>query len=506
MLNERRLIILLILLTYIVMLLAGALMVAVRRPLWFDELFSYYIATLPRFSDVWSLLLSGYEQNSPAFYAIERLSLGMFGVNNVALRLPALLGCLVMSLALFSFVSHRLTPAYGLLAAVFPMITTADYYAHEARAYGLELGFAALALVCWQRATESNDRLLALVGLWLSLVAAISCHYYGVLVVLPLAFGELLRTIARKRIDFGIWICFAGSALPLLLTLPLILSAAKFSGDFWAQPNWQDIAVFYKDLMGATALPLVAVVTLGVLASTFLKRVPAIDSYAANGVIPNHELGAIIGFIALPFAGMLLAKLITHAFTYRYVLAAVVGLGVLFSQAMYILLRGEFRAAAMSAFLLVAWFGAKEVHEVGSAAHLRYRLEDSIALLGSADRENLPIVVADNHTFVELSHYAPPEIASNLVYLTDAAFARQILGVGNDERAMLEVIGPWFHMHVVPFEQFAKSKTPFLIYDGYLYWGALSWVVPALKERRFRVELQSNFDDKYLFFAVAPDR
>src|SRR5262249_55484211 len=190
-LNKRRLIISLILLTYIVMLLAGALMVAVRRPLWFDELFSYYIATLPRFSDVWSLLLSGQEPNPPAFYAIERFSLGVFGVNNVALRLPALLGCLVMSLALFSFVSHRLTPAYGLLAAVFPMITTAYYYAHEARAYGLELGFAALALVCWQRATESNDRLLPLVGLCLSLLAPISCHYYGVLVVLPLPFPRL---------------------------------------------------------------------------------------------------------------------------------------------------------------------------------------------------------------------------------------------------------------------------------------------------------------------------
>src|SRR5262249_39962272 len=161
------------------------------------------------------------------------------------------------------------------------------------------------------------------------------------------------------------------------------------------------------------------------------------------------------------------------------------------------LLRGEFRAAAMSALVLVAWFGAKQVNEVGSAAHLRYRLEDSIALLRSADRENLPIVVTDTHTFFELSHYAPPEIASNLVYLADPAFARQILGIGSIERGMLEEVGPWFHMHVVPFEQFVKSKTPFLIY-GYLNRNTpdLSWVVPALKERRFRVEFQSNIDDK----------
>ena len=143
---------------YVVMLLAGTLVVAARRPLWSDELYTYYIATLPSFSDVWSALLTGHEQTPLGFYAIERLSLGVFGVNSVALRLPALLGCLVMSLALFRFVSHRLSPAYGLLAALFPMITTAYGYAREARPYGLELGFAALALVCWQASNRIQQQ------------------------------------------------------------------------------------------------------------------------------------------------------------------------------------------------------------------------------------------------------------------------------------------------------------------------------------------------------------
>jgi 4-amino-4-deoxy-L-arabinose transferase-like glycosyltransferase len=146
------------LLIYVALLLAGTLVIAARRPLWSDELYTYYIATLPSFSDIWSALLTGHEQVPLGFYAIERVFWGVFGVNSVALRLPALLGCLVMSLALFKFVSWRLSPAYGLLAAVFPMTTSAFPYAREARPYGLELGFAALALVCWQQATDSNNR------------------------------------------------------------------------------------------------------------------------------------------------------------------------------------------------------------------------------------------------------------------------------------------------------------------------------------------------------------
>ena len=488
---------------YVVLLLAGTLVIAARRPLWSDELYTYYIATLPSFSNIWSALLTGHEQIPLGFYAIERLSWGVFGLNSVALRLPAVLGCLVMSLALFKFVSRRLSPAYGLLASVFPMTTSAFTYAREARPYGLELAFAALALVCWQQATESNNRLLALIGLWLSFVAAISCHYYGILLVLPLAFGELIRTIAQRRIDFGIWSCFVGSTLPLLLMLPLILSGAKLSGNFWAQPHWTDIASFYQNLIAAGIPSLVAVVTVGVVASRFWRPVPATDSFNADAAFPSHEQGAIIGFIALPLAGVLLAKLVTHAFTDRYVLAAVVGLSILFAQTMHKMLRGEFRVAAMVAPLLLAWFGFLEVQEVRSAEHVRQSLEGSTTLLQSADKEGLPIVAAELHTFIELSHYSQPDIASHLVYLTDPSMAQQFLGFGSLDSAMLELVGPWFHMRVVPFHQFVDAKAPFLLY-GKVDLTSFNWVIRALQERGFRIEFHSSLGDKYLFAVTPP--
>jgi hypothetical protein len=493
--------VLLILFIYVVMLLAGTWVVAAQRPLWSDELYTYYIATLPSLSDVWSALLTGHEQLPLGFYAIERFFLGTLGANNVALRLPALLGCLVMSLALFGFVSRRLSPAFGLLAAVFPMITSAYSYARDARPYGLELGLATLALLCWQRTTESNNRLPALIGLWLSLLVAISCHYYGVLLVLPLAFGELFRTMTRRRLDIGIWSCFAGSILPLFVMLPLILSAAKLVGDFWAEPAWQNVAGFYQNLMTlkGTALPLVAVVTLGVVAARCWRPVPA-----ENAAFPAHEQVAILGFIALPLVGVALAKLITHSFTDRYVLASVVGLSIVFAQAMHKILSGEQRIAAMLALFLISWFGLLEVHEARQAKQLQQDLEASTTLLQSADEKGLPIVLAEIHTFVELSHYAPPDIARHFVYLADPSAARRFLGFGSLDSGMLELVGPWFRMHVVPFEQFVNSKSRFLLYGREEL--DSNWVIRALKERRFRIEFQTNIEKKYLFTVTPPDQ
>jgi len=51
--------------------------------------------------------------------------------------------------------------------------------------------------------------------------------------------------------------------------LPPILSGGKLSGNFWAQPHWTSITSFYQNLIAAGIPSLVAVVTVGVVASRF---------------------------------------------------------------------------------------------------------------------------------------------------------------------------------------------------------------------------------------------
>ncbi len=218
---------------FTILYLVSTYVLVARRLLWNDELYTYYVARLPSMTDVWGALMAGGEQLPPFFYVITRASTALLGFNNFGLRLPEIFGFWVMCLCLFVFVARRASNVYGLLAAIFPLLTNAYYYAYEARPYGLILGFGALALLCWQSATINYWRRLSIVCLTLSLAAALSTHYYGIFVIPALAFGETVRTVIRRRLDAPVWAAFCLAVAPLVLHLPLIRQARAYSGGFW---------------------------------------------------------------------------------------------------------------------------------------------------------------------------------------------------------------------------------------------------------------------------------
>ena len=72
-----------------------------------------------------------------------------------------------------------------------PCLTRSVDYAQEARSYALAMGLCAWALVCWQRSASEARRGPWLLGLWFTLSAAILCHYFPVLMLVPLAMSAL---------------------------------------------------------------------------------------------------------------------------------------------------------------------------------------------------------------------------------------------------------------------------------------------------------------------------
>src|SRR5208283_4096304 len=107
---------------------------------------TYYLARLPKLSDVWGALSTGTEQLPPFFYLVTRGFFALLGANQVSARLPEVLGFGVMCLCVFRFVARRTSTLCGLVAMLFPLVTTAYPYAYEARPYGLLLGFSAFSL------------------------------------------------------------------------------------------------------------------------------------------------------------------------------------------------------------------------------------------------------------------------------------------------------------------------------------------------------------------------
>lgn len=262
---------------------------AVRDQLWNDELFTYYFAHLPDFRDVWDQLSTGVEQTPPLYYAITRGALRAFGDNNVALRLPGLLGVLVACACLYAFVARRSSSIYGLIAALIVLSSQAVFYAHEARPYGVVLGLAAAALLCWQLRGEPGGRTYATVGMTLSITLAVACHYYAVLILVPLALGEALRTVNRRRIDIPVLAGFAVALLPLAVAAPLIRGASTYSGTFWADFGWGSVVELNGWLFETAAVPSQVATRLELSLVLWLLAAIALHTLLSSPVRPARE-------------------------------------------------------------------------------------------------------------------------------------------------------------------------------------------------------------------------
>jgi hypothetical protein len=127
----------------------------------------------------------------------------------------------------------------------------------------------------------------------------------------------------------------------------------------------------------------------------------------------------------------------------------------------------------------------------------------------------LPIVAADLHTFMMLTHYAPSAIASRVVYLADPQSSLRYLGHDTLDRGILD-LKPWFPVAVEEYDVYVGSHNRFLIYQdvqgernwlGY-YWGRpweWSWLLYALPSAPVHIELVSRNDDSLLFLVTADE-
>src|SRR5262249_18622275 len=145
--------------------------------------------------------------NPPLSYLLVRVWMRLFGESEFGIRIPSILAFVWTAIAIYLFVARRCVPAAAMLS-VFALCSgiICIYYCASSRPYSLLLGFTALTLLSWQRATEREGRrLLPLAGISLGIAGAIASHHYGVLHVgIPLAVGELVRLKQRRHLDLAV--------------------------------------------------------------------------------------------------------------------------------------------------------------------------------------------------------------------------------------------------------------------------------------------------------------
>lgn len=465
-----------------------------RRHLWNDELFTYYFARLPSLTDVWHQLKTGVEQTPPLFYVVTRASLWAFGNTNVAIRLPEIVGVFVACCAVYKVVERRTSVSGGATAALVVLSSAALPFGYEARPYGLVLGLAAVALLLWQVRADTGSA-WASAGVGVTLICAVSMHYYAVLLVLPIGAAEAIRSAERRRLDLGVVAALASPLVSLLAYAPLIRGADRYAGKFWTTFGWSSALRFYGWLLRSPAVP-PSIETWSLVALVGVSVVVLLSLAARGRAVAKAELAAAIGFLFLPLVAVTVAKTKTGAFTERYTLAAVLGLALLVPLGLDRLPRGRGAVQAIVLLGLAAFFVRACIYDVRDVDADRSIQRETIAFLGRTD-PGLPVVVAHPHDYLELQRYAPPPVRARLRYVSSRRLSLRYLGTTSTEDGLI-VMSRFTRLDLRPYEQFVSAHRPFLVFVNPGA-GPRLWLVRALRADGRRLQPVAKDQGRVLY-------
>jgi hypothetical protein len=461
---------------------AGAILHARGKPFWFDEIVTVVAARSPDIATTWRVARQ-VDANPPLPHILSHLSLRLPGPAEVTARLPAMVGFWIFCLCLSRFVKRRAGIFFGLAALLLPVATDAYSYSVEARAYGLELAFCGLALVGGQSASEGIRRRIWLPTMAFALAAAFFCHYYSVLVYIPLAGAELLRSRGSRRVDFAMWLALGAGLVPAALLLSTIRGVVQGFTHTWAPPYPEQMLEFWEQgLQHSLSFLMVFLVVGAWMAANHPK------AFAKGGAaveVPGHEWAAAALFAVIPVFAVTGALLVTHMFTPRYAIVALAGFCLL-----ALLLAAHFTGGrALAGFLLLAASLLPLGFATLNAPTFRDPFDQEPALKQALERG--PVVVPDGHLFLQMWYYAPEQWKSKLIFLADKEAAVKYMGFDTIDDG-IPVLRPWAAMDVRQFRDFEPAGGEFTVYQNTLRPG---WVMQKILDEggSARVESYSGF-------------
>jgi hypothetical protein len=464
--------------------LIPVLSMSMTLPVEHDEAFTYYIAGQPTVHDIWTALVNGADNQGPLDYCVRHFAMNLLGDNLVALRLPSVIGFLVALLCIFHVVRVRAGAAPAFVAFFLPCATYAYELSYQGRSYSLVLACCGVSLLSWQRATAARaNRGLSLFGLGLSLAAATSLHYYSVLLPVPIALAELVRTWQRRKIDWPIWIAVCGAAAPLPFLLPLLRSAHLYSSHFWTPVTRAAIFVQELVLFRDAIVPLL-LIGIGLILSA-RPLVAALRCSETSS--PLGEIAAAIGLLMFPFFIYVMARVLTGAFWVRYFLPASLGAA---------LLAGIVLRSHRLTTLLVLLVLTKQVTYPLRTNEGRPTVA-SVRLRPSTWPSGTPLVFGSNHDYVIQNFHAGAEERRRMFYLLDDAASVRLIGTDTPGRA-LGNLRRWAPVQVVRYEEFVAAHKSFLLFCSNDLSGD-TWVLMKLVEDRAVLRLVEQREPNSLY-------
>ena len=441
-----------------------------QKCFWFDELFAVYLCRLPDFKGTWTAVAHGADFNPPLFYLLERGSQTLFGHGLIATRLPSIIGVWLFCICLFLFVARRAGALCGFIAGAFPFFTLIQYYAYEARAHGIVLGWYGVALLCWQRSMEGRKRYLWLAGFGLSVAGALLTHVYAAYLLLPFALVELYNLISGNRPGWSTLavMAFAFTSVTLTVYLPLVrhYRAVAIPANFYPASHYVFLQFFLH-----TVGPAVGILMLWLLFAAIDGRQQRFGANTAV-VIPRREIVLAAGFACIPVIGLVGCKLSHGPFFDRYFLASVAGYSLFLAIASLRFAAPWITAAfagclfcLMLADLATTIYLAKKhriiLFEPSTNLRLSTDPTNPMALYEtlSTNKRDLDVMVLPSLEYIYLFEYAPQSIRSHLYFAAPTGD----VNLGGYER-----LGKWgeINFQLTTFGPFLATHKKFLLYEG----------------------------------------
>ncbi len=462
------------------------------RLLWNDEFLSFYSDAALSLSRVLEIQLhSPISLDPPTYHLLSHMCMNAFGRNGMALRLPALAGFLLLQLCLFVLVRRLAGYRAALVAMLFPLCTASFRYSVEGRPYGLLLGLYAAALLCWYTAAERGPdsarrfRGVWLAGLTVSIALAITSHYFGVLILLPVTAGELARTLVRRRFDWPVVAALAFGLCSVGLIVPFQKALAPYRQHYYTSSvNLHNVSQGYRELFVrynrwpigvqhvCAALLLIATLVLLIAAYRVFRRGEQHTDARAR-TLWIALWAALLTFAALPFCGYLFGRFVTHTMEVRYVIAALVFFAVALALVLAPRLRSTpFFYATISALLTLA--------AVASITQIQAEGHDSATILANltvpeqlrqtlTDHPDRRLYTQSLGDFFLDSYYAEPLLRSRMTLLYDEP--SEVRYLRHNTNAVTAVnLARFSPLQVAPWPGVATKSTLLLNYHSGWEW------------------------------------
>lgn len=438
---------------FMVFFLTSSIAKDIWRPMWNDELLTLYTAKQASSSAIVQSVREGTD-GMPFYDMAVHSVLPVIHNEALAVRFPATLGYCALLLCLLAFCRRCLPTPYA-IGAVLLACNACVHYSVEGRSYGVVLGCAAGALLCWQSGVAGRRRHLTIPLLAFCLALMTAMHYFSIFFIVPLFVAEIVRWRRSGRLDVTVLPAFLPALIVLGIHYPLIVAGRQFQSHFWSPATGSSLMEFYS--MYLVWMLLMCVLPIAVLT---VISVPPNMGNARSSTPTAPEWAVALALSMMPIVVAVLSKYMTHAFVARYVLWAVPGLAILLAACLYRLAHGS---VVVGVSLLVTMLMLAIAQESVTLSHLRRRpqLIDGEMVRRSLDSlpdSTEPIIVADSHVFVELSYYEENRIKRRLVYPLSSDQEMRYFGYDTDS-IILNALSHRTDLHIISYDSAIASHS-----------------------------------------------